>query len=130
MVYSESCNFTFQIKGEKDDGETLSYESYNWRELMDTSVYSKQIHCPNSKGRPDVFINIEGTRICPSLIWRIFRSKVYEIQKLANFAEIEKSRQIGQINKVFKLKLLIYWDLFAQKSVKKKSQFDEKNQNF
>ena len=58
VVYSESCNFTFQIKGEP--GETMSYDSYNWRELMDTSVYSKQIHCTNSMGRPDIFINIEG----------------------------------------------------------------------
>ena len=63
VVYSESCDFFFQIKGEEDDGESVSYESYNWRELMDTPVYSKQIHCTNNKGGPDTFINIEGNHI-------------------------------------------------------------------
>ena len=40
VVYSESCDFFFQIKGED---ESVSYESYNWRELMDTPVYSKHL---------------------------------------------------------------------------------------
>ena len=63
VVYSESCEFCFQIQGPEEDKEALSYESYNWRQLMDTPVYSKKIHCTNSMGRPEKFINIEGIEI-------------------------------------------------------------------
>jgi hypothetical protein len=50
----------FFVISSKGEGETMGYEAYNWRELTDKDVYSKQIQCTNTKGRPDIYINVEG----------------------------------------------------------------------
>ncbi len=58
-VYAKPYEFYFQIDG---DGETMSFEPYSWRNLVDKETYSQQIQCTNTKGRPEVYINIEGTK--------------------------------------------------------------------
>jgi hypothetical protein len=43
-------------------GENMGLESYCWKKLLDRSSHSQQIQCTNTKGRPDIFINVDGRK--------------------------------------------------------------------
>ena len=42
--------------------ETMSYEAYNWRGLVDKTNHSKVIHCTNTQEPTGIYINIEGSK--------------------------------------------------------------------
>ena len=58
-VYSPPYEFYFQVDG---SGETMSFEPYKWRSLLNQDCYSQTVQCSNTKGRPEVFLNVEGTK--------------------------------------------------------------------
>jgi len=44
------------------EGESLSLDSFCWKNLKDNvSPQSQQIQCTNTKGRPDQYLNVDGT---------------------------------------------------------------------
>ena len=49
----------FQVDG---PGENMGLESYGWKKLHERASYSQQIQCTNTKGRPDIFINVDGRK--------------------------------------------------------------------
>ena len=49
------CQFIFS-------DETMSYEAYNWRGLVDKTNHSKVIHCTNTQEPTGIYINIEGSK--------------------------------------------------------------------
>jgi hypothetical protein len=40
----------------------MGLESYCWKKLVDFQSFSQQIQCTNTKGRPDIFINVDGRK--------------------------------------------------------------------
>jgi hypothetical protein len=40
----------------------MGLESYAWKKLTDRASFSQQIQCTNTKGRPDIFINVDGRK--------------------------------------------------------------------
>lgn len=40
----------------------MGLESYCWKKLLDKPTYSQQIQCTNTKGRADIFINVDGCK--------------------------------------------------------------------
>ena len=42
--------------------QTMSYEAYNWRGLIDKPNHSKVIHCTNTQEPDGIYINIEGSK--------------------------------------------------------------------
>ena len=58
-VYSAPYEFQFKIA---DDGQNMGLESYPWREIKSREKkYAQQIQCTNSKGSPNIFLNVNGT---------------------------------------------------------------------
>ena len=42
--------------------QTMSYEAYNWRGLIEKPNHSKVIHCTNTQEPDGIYINIEGSK--------------------------------------------------------------------
>ena len=56
----EPISIDFQLFFFSD--ETMSYEAYNWRGLVDKTNHSKVIHCTNTQEPTGIYINIEGSK--------------------------------------------------------------------
>ena len=56
-VYSEPYEFYFEVD---EPGKAMSYDNFKWRELLQDSNFSKNIHCSNTEGGHGLTINIQG----------------------------------------------------------------------
>ena len=51
--------FTIQVDG---TGENMGLESFRWKRLQEQPSSSQQVQCTNTKGRPDIYITVDGKR--------------------------------------------------------------------
>jgi len=73
-----------QVEG---PGENMGLESYLWKKLVDRASFSQQIQCTNTKGRSDIFINVDGRKE------EIFLERTGSLTRFAvNFINVKRVR--------------------------------------